>query len=127
MSRNTISWIAHIIIVIILTPPTFFKLTGDAMPVVMFEQLSIEPFGRIGVGIIELLAVMLLLIPRTKAIGALLALGNLAGAVIAHLTILGIEIGGDASLFGIAIAGFTVSLFLVFFYKDALPIIGNNI
>ena len=125
MKRNTISWIARIVIVLILAMPAFMKLSGDAMPVAMFEKLGLGDFGRIGAGLLELLAVILLLIPKTKAIGAALALGSLTGAIIAHLTVLGIVIDGDASLFGMAVVGAIAALVLLSFHKEELPIIGK--
>jgi len=127
MSRNTISWIARIVVAVILLQTLFFKFTAAPESVAIFEKMGIEPYGRIGSGIVELIAGVLLLIPRTKAIGALLALGTISGALISHFTVLGIEVDGDGGgLFALAMVVFIGSLLLLYFHKDELPIIGKN-
>ena len=127
MSRNTISWIARIVVAVILLQTLFFKFTAAPESVAIFEKMGIEPYGRIGSGIVELIAGVLLLIPRTKAIGALLALGTISGALISHFTVLGIEVDGDGGgLFALAVVVFLGSLLLLFFHKNELPIIGDN-
>lgn len=127
MSRNTISWIARIVVAVILLQTLFFKFTAAPESVAIFEKMGIEPYGRIGSGIVELIAGILLLIPRTKAIGALLALGTISGALISHFTVLGIEVDGDGGgLFALAMVVFIGSLLLLYFHKNELPIIGKN-
>ena len=66
-----------------------FKFSGAEESVYIFTKLGIEPFGRIGSGIVELIASILILIPRTTLLGALLALGIMTGAIFSHLTKLG--------------------------------------
>ena len=127
MSRNTISWIARIVVAVILLQTLFFKFTAAPESVAIFEKMGIEPYGRIGSRIVELIAGILLLIPRTKAIGALLALGTISGALISHFTVLGIEVDGDGGgLFALAMVVFIGSLLLLYFHKNELPIIGKN-
>jgi uncharacterized membrane protein YphA (DoxX/SURF4 family) len=79
----------------ILLQTLWFKFTGAAESVHIFTTLGVEPWGRIGSGIAELIAAVLLLIPRVSWMGAALALGIMGGAVLSHLTVLGIEILGD--------------------------------
>ena len=125
--KNTISWIARIAVAFILIQTLFFKFTGAPESIYIFEQMGIEPYGRIGSGIVELIAGVLLLITRTRAIGALLAFGTISGALLSHFTVLGIEVNGDGGgLFGMAVVVFLLSLLLLIFHKEELPIIGDK-
>ncbi|MBC8153586.1 MAG: DoxX family protein [Bacteroidetes bacterium] len=83
----------------------YFKFQAAAESVYIFTKVGIEPWGRIGTGVIELIASALILIPRASWIGAGLGLGVMAGAILTHLTLLGIEVRGDGGqLFFYAIA-----------------------
>ena len=126
MNKNLISWIARIVVAVIFFQTLFFKFTAAPESVAMFETLGMEPYGRIGSGIGELIAGILILIPKTRAIGGLLALGIISGAIISHLTVLGIEVNGDSSLFMMAIVVFIGALVTLFLHKDELPLIGNK-
>jgi uncharacterized membrane protein YphA (DoxX/SURF4 family) len=115
MNKPTIYllWTARIVAAVILLQTLFFKFTGASESVYIFSRLGVEPWGRIGSGVVELIASVLLLIPCTSWIGAGLALGVMSGAILAHLTILGIEVQGDGGyLFFLALvvaaAGTTV-------------------
>lgn len=90
-----VSWTAQIIAAIILAQTLFFKFTAAPESVAIFAKLGVEPFGRYFAGIMELITVILLLIPRKAWIGAILGIGTMAGAIMAHLTVLGIESNGD--------------------------------
>ncbi len=101
------SWVLQIVAAGILGQALFFKLTGAAEARQLFETLGLEPWGRIGIGLAELLAVLLLLNPRRAAWGALLTLGLMIGAIGSHLTVLGIVVAGDGgALFAMACATF---------------------
>ena len=63
----------------ILLQTLFFKFTGAEESVYIFSTLGVEPAGRIGSGVVELIAALLLLVPSTVAAGALVALGVMAG------------------------------------------------
>lgn len=82
----------------ILGQTLFFKFSGAAESRWIFETLGAEPWGRLGTGALEAAAVVLLLLPRTAALGALLATGLMAGAIGSHLTLLGVEVQGDGGL-----------------------------
>ena len=90
-----LSLIARLIAAFILLQTLYFKFTAAPESVYIFTQLGMEPAGRIGTGIAELIASVLLLIPATSWMGALLAFGLMSGAVFFHLTVLGIEIMND--------------------------------
>ncbi len=128
MTSNTISWIARIIVAIILLQTVFFKFTGAEESIYIFETVGMEPLGRIGSGIGELIAAILLLIPKTRVIGAIMSLGTISGAIFFHLTKLGIEIKGDGGLlFYLAIAVFVLSLILIILHKKEIPVIGKKL
>jgi uncharacterized membrane protein YphA (DoxX/SURF4 family) len=96
MQRITIFfWVLRFLAAIILLQTLFFKFSAAEESVYIFSTLGMEPWGRIGTGIIELIAAILLLIPRTTAIGALLGLGVMSGALFFHLTRLGLVVKND--------------------------------
>lgn len=97
---------------LILLQTLWFKFTAAPESVYIFSQLGAEPAGRIGSGVAELIAAVLLLVPRTAWAGAALALGIMSGAIVSHLTVLGIDVMGDGgTLFVLA---FTVAACAVY-------------
>src|SRR5262244_242500 len=90
-----VSWICRVAAAVILLQTLFFKFTAAPESVYIFTKVHAEPWGRIGSGVVELIAAVLILIPRTVWGGALIALGVMAGAIVSHLTVLGIEVMGD--------------------------------
>jgi len=119
------SWALQLIVAGILLQTLFFKFTGAAESVYIFSTLGAEPWGRIGSGVVELIAAILLLYPATITLGAILALGVIAGAIVSHLTVLGIDIQGDGGLlFFLAIAVFISSAAILFLRRADIPLIG---
>ncbi len=109
--RRTVSWVCQIIVALILFQTLFFKFTAAEESVYIFTTLGMEPWGRIGSGMAELVAVALLLIPRTVVFGAILSLGVISGAIVSHLTKLGIVVKDDGGLlFVLAVIVFALSL-----------------
>lgn len=98
MKSNTILWLLRIIAAIIMLQTLFYKFSANPESVYIFSKLGIEPFGRIGTGIAELIASVLLLIPRTSWLGAFLGVGIMAGAIVSHVLILGFEVMNDHGL-----------------------------
>ena len=96
--QKTITWILRIIAAAIMLQTLFFKFTASAESVYIFTTVGMEPWGRIASGIAELIASVLLLIPKTTWMGALLGIMVMSGAVFFHITKLGIEIQGDGGL-----------------------------
>jgi len=92
---NLFFWGLRILAAIILLQTLFFKFSAAEESVYIFSTLGMEPWGRIGSGVIELIASILLLIPRTTAIGAILGVGVMSGALFFHLTRLGIVVKDD--------------------------------
>src|SRR5664279_6000909 len=98
MVVTVLSWFLRITAAIILLQTLFFKFTAAPESVYIFTKVGAEPWGRIGSGVVELIAAILLLTPRFTWLGSLLALGVMAGAILSHLTILGIVVRGDKGL-----------------------------
>ena len=120
-----VSWLLQIIVAIILLQTLFFKFTGAEESVYIFSTLGLEPWGRYASGVAELIAAILLLVPEYAVFGALLSLGVISGAIVSHLTRLGIEVKGDGGLlFGLAVTVFVCSLFILIIRRDDLPIVG---
>jgi hypothetical protein len=127
-SQRTCSWILQIVVSFILLQTLFFKFTAAEESVYIFKTLGAEPWGRIGSGIAELLAVMLLLCPRTITIGAAAALAIISGAIFSHLTRLGVVVQNDGGLlFGLAVAVFAGSLAILWIRRRQIPVIGPRL
>lgn len=125
-TQSAISWILQLIAAAILFQTLFFKFTGAEESVYIFKTLGLEPWGRIGSGAAELIACILLLVPRTVPIGAILALGVISGAIVSHLTKLGIVVKGDGGLlFGLAVVVFVSSAVVLLIRRGQIPIIGG--
>jgi hypothetical protein len=123
-----VSWGLRLIAALILLQTLFFKFTAARESVYIFSMLHAEPWGRIGSGVVELVASVLLLIPGTVVWGALLALATMAGAIFSHLTVLGISlpaVDDHGELFALALVTFACSAGLVWLYRQELPLIGQ--
>ncbi len=94
-TQNILLWACRIIAAVIMLQTLFFKFSGAEESVYIFTQVGIEPWGRIGTGVAELIAAVLILTPRTSVFGALMAIGIMAGAIVTHLFILGIVVMND--------------------------------
>lgn len=86
---------ARIVAAVILLQTLYFKFTASPESVFIFTTVGMEPWGRIGVGVAEAIAGVLLLVTATAWWGAVLSLGLMAGAIGMHFTVLGIEVQGD--------------------------------
>ncbi len=110
---------------VILLQTLFFKFTAAPESIYIFTKVGLEPWGRIGSGIAELIAAILILIPATTWLGAGLALAVMAGAIFSHLTVLGIVVMDDGGLlFGLALAVAVCSTLLLFLQRRRVPVIG---
>lgn len=128
---SILSWICRIVVALILLQTLFFKFTGAEESKYIFSTLMGEQnewIGRIGSGIVELIAAILLLIPSTVWLGALLSLGVSAGAIFSHLTQLGFIVKDDGGLlFGLACTVFVASLVVLYIHRLQIPIIGTRL
>jgi hypothetical protein len=123
-----ISWAARIVVAVILLQTLFFKFTGAEESKYIFSTLlgpDLEAFGRIGSGVVELIAAILLVTPRTAWLGALLSLGTISGAIMSHLTMLGIVVKDDGGLlFALAVTVFVLSGVVLLIHRRELPVLG---
>jgi len=121
-----VSWVLQLAAAAILLQTLFFKFTGAEESVYIFTTLGLEPWGRIGSGIAELIAAILLLVPATTTLGAILAMGVMAGAIMSHVTRLGIEVRGDGGLlFALAVIVFAASAVVLLIRRGEIPVIGR--
>ncbi len=119
MIRTIAIWVLRILAAGIMLQTLFFKFTASEESVYIFTTLGVEPWGRILSGVMELIASLLILMPRTTGFGAFLGIGVMAGALMAHIFILGIEVMADGGLlFAYALIVFISSLILVVIFKD---------
>ena len=114
-------WTLKILSAVILLQTLYFKFTVHPQSVQLFTTLGMEPWGRIGTGVAELITSILILIPRTTLLGALMGLGLMAGAIFFHLTKLGVNFGGDVVLFMYALIVFVCCLALIIIYRKNIP------
>lgn len=125
-SHLLLSWILQLAAAGILLQTLFFKFTGAEESVYIFTALGLEPWGRIGSGVVELIAAVLLLVPATTTVGALLAMGVMAGAIMSHLTRLGIEVKGDGGLlFALAVTVFLCGAIVLLIRRVEIPVLGR--
>jgi putative oxidoreductase len=125
-TQVVISWAIQIVVAIILFQTLYFKFTGAEESKFIFTTLNLEPWGRIGSGVIELIAVILLVIPSTVTVGAILSLGATGGAIVSHLTKLGIVVHDDGGLlFALALTVFVSSVIILLIRRTEIPVLGN--
>lgn len=125
-SGRIASWICRSVAAVILGQTLFFKFTAAAESVYIFTKVGLEPWGRYGSGGAELVAVLLLLTPRYAWAGALLALGVISGALVSHLTVLGISVQNDGGLlFALALVVFGCCAGTVFLHRRDIPVVAR--
>lgn len=120
------SWVLRIVTAAILLQTLYFKFTAAPESVYIFTTLGLEPWGRIGTGVVELIAAVLLLIPATVFYGAALSLLVISGAIMGHLTKLGITlpaVNDNGELFGLAVAVFVCSAALIVMHRFEFPLL----
>ncbi|MCB0446489.1 MAG: DoxX family protein [Gelidibacter sp.] len=120
--------ILRIVVAIILIQTLRFKFTAHPDSVYIFTKTGLEPNGRVIIGVLELIAGVLILIPKTVWAGAILTNMIIGGAIIMHLTSLGIEINNDGGiLFVTALVTICLSSMILYYYRKDIPIIGNKL
>jgi uncharacterized membrane protein YphA (DoxX/SURF4 family) len=122
----TLNFILKLVVAVILIQTLYFKFTGAPESKYIFETVGMEPWGRIGTGFVELFAAVLILIPFTSWLGAILALGVVSGAIFFHLTKLGIVVMDDGGLlFALACTVFLFSLVVLWQERRHIPIVNK--
>ncbi|MCB0373823.1 MAG: DoxX family protein [Muricauda sp.] len=113
---------------VILLQTLFYKFSAAPESVYIFETLGLEPYGRIGLGIVELITAILILVPRTTWLGGMLGVGIMAGALFSHLTQLGVVVQNDGgTLFTLALVTFAFCAVLVWKNRADIPFIKNKV
>ncbi len=128
-TQTITSWIFQLVAAVILFQTLFFKFTGAKESVYIFSTLGAEPWGRIGSGIVELIASVLLVIPGTITIGALIGLATISGAIFSHLTTLGVAlpaVNDRGELFALAVVVFLACGVVLFIRRTEIPFLGNR-
>jgi len=136
-----LGWVCRIVAAVILLQTLFFKFTAAPESVYIFTRLGeflhgyfsfvpvalAEQWGRIGSGVMEMIAAILLLTPRFVWPGALLAIAATTGAIASHLTFLGIEVQGDKGLlFALAITVVVTSAVALYLHRRQNPALGER-
>jgi uncharacterized membrane protein YphA (DoxX/SURF4 family) len=125
-TQLVISWICRLTAAVILLQTLYFKFTGAPESIYIFTKVGMEPWGRYGSGVAELIASILLLTPRFAWAGAILAIGVLAGAIAFHLTVLGIVVQNDGGLlFGLAVAVEICCIIILILHRRQIPIVSR--
>ncbi|MEI9917512.1 MAG: DoxX family protein [Bacteroidota bacterium] len=120
-TTNIVSWVLRLVAAFIMMQTLYFKFTAQPESIYIFTQVGMEPWGRIGTGVAELIASILLLIPATVVLGALLSIGVMLGAIVVHLFILGIQVQGDGGqLFAYAMIVLIASIVLLVIHREQL-------
>lgn len=109
------------IVALVFLQTLFYKFTGASESVAIFSELGMEPWGRIGIGILELVASILLFTPGWNWFGSLLGLGLMSGAIFSHLFVIGIEQENDGGLlFLLALGNMFLCGLLLWLERDTL-------
>lgn len=117
-----LSLILRIVAAAVLAQTLFFKFTGHPDSVAIFTAIGMEPEGRILIGVLELIAAVLLLVPGTVAFGAILSMGVMTGAMVGHFTDIGFA-DGMLSLFVLALVVWVCSAAVLVIHRRQIPII----
>ena len=125
-SQTVVSWVLQLAVAGILVQTLFFKFTAAEESVYIFTAVHAEPWGRIGSGVLELIAALLLLTPATATLGAILTMGVMAGAILTHLIVLGLVVKDDGGLlFALALIAFLGSAFVLAIRRTQVPVVGR--
>ncbi len=120
-SSKILSWAVQILAAVVLFQTLYYKFSGGPETVYIFETIGMEPWGRYISGLLELVAAILLLLPRISWVGAMLGLGMISFAIYFHFTQLGIEIKGDGgALFYLAVTVFVSCVIILLLRRHQL-------
>jgi hypothetical protein len=104
--NNKVIIVLKLVATVIMLQTLFFKFTASPESVYIFSTLGLEPVGRIGIGVLELIASILIIVPATTVYGAILGASLMGGALMSHLTKLGIvvmEDGGQLFIYALVV------------------------
>ncbi len=125
-TQKIASWIVRLTAAVILLQTLFFKFTGAPESIYIFTKVGMEPWGRYGSGVVELIAAVLLMSRCYCWLGAGLALGVMAGAIMSHLTVLGIVVQNDGGLlFALAVMVAVCSVVTLVLHRRQIPFVAK--
>ena len=139
--QRAISWACRLTAAVILLQTLFFKFTAAPESVYIFTRLGVflnhylpslsvervQVYARIGSGIMELTASILLLVPSGAWAGAVLAMAATGGAIFSHVTFLGLVVMDDGGLlFALALIVFGTSATALFLHRSQIPLFGRR-
>jgi hypothetical protein len=125
--KNILIKVAAVVAAIILLQTLYFKFTAQPESIYIFSKLGLEPYGRIGSGIFELITAILLLLPKTRIYGSIMGIGVISGAILSHLFVLGIVVQDDGgTLFLLALAVFVCCLYILIVEKETVLSLVNR-
>ena len=121
-------WVCQVIAAAVMVAAGFIKLQGGPVDIFIFEKLGMEPFGRYLITVLEFTAGILLVWPSFSVLGALLSVGTMIGASIAHATVLGFSVQGDGGMHvGLLVLVFVTSGVVLWARRRSLPVIGATL
>jgi len=113
-AKQVISWILQIGVAIIYLQTLFFKFTANPESVKLFTMLGAEPYGRLSLGVIELMIAIGILLPGTIVISSIISSIIMLGAIMTHLLIIGINFNNDGgTLFVLALITLIASITII--------------
>ena len=125
-TKSIFSLVLRLVPAIILLQTLYFKFSAAPESVFIFEQLGLEPWGRLGLGVAELIIAILILVPRTTWLGALLGIGIMAGAIFSHVTQLGVVVQNDGgTLFILALVTLIFCMVLAWVNRKQIPYVNK--
>lgn len=116
--------VLKLVAAVIMLQTLFFKFSGAQESIDLFTKVAgeNEQLMRIGTGVLELIASILLFLPKRVWLGAGLTVGLMVGAIFSHLTKIGIEHNNDGgTLFIMAIITLVSGGILLFLNKKDIP------
>ena len=127
-TQRIITLLCRVVAAVILLQTLFFKFTAAPESVYIFSKIGLEPWRRIGSGMVELIAALLLFVPGYHWLGAIVAIGVLAGAIVSHLTVLGIVVMDDGGLlFFLALITVACCAVVLLLERRSIPLVGARL
>ncbi|TGK48699.1 DoxX family protein [Leptospira bouyouniensis] len=127
LNLSIVYHVVRFLIVCIIGQTLYFKFTGSEESRYIFTILAMEPWGRIGLAILETVCILLIIIPKYVWLGALLAFNLMLGAILSHFVFLGIVVQDDGGLlFGLAVLVFFLSIYLLYIERKKIPYIKDS-
>jgi uncharacterized membrane protein YphA (DoxX/SURF4 family) len=116
--QSILIWVLRLVAAAIMLQTLYYKFTAHEQSVKLFTELGMESWGRIGTGVFELIASILILNPKTTGWGAGLGAGLMSGAIFFHVTKIGLDFDGDYGLFTYAVIVFVCCVALLFIFRN---------